>query len=182
MKLDQALRDKKFWVVGGLGAALGLGVWYQRKKSGQSAQSTPNPSGTTPVGVGYTGGFDSTGTDVASWLGNFSGSLQNQLDQFNNQLTGALAGTAAITSKDNGAVPNDQWGTQAFNWLAKYNQWKTIDPTMAQLAINDYIGGKADVPPWEKWTINEILSGNRGSVHEGPGLAPPANLPPGWVR
>lgn len=173
------LHDKKLMIGVGLAAALGAGVLWQRKKSTGSTTSADPTAAQQGAPAGYVGGFNSTGTDVASWLGNYSGSLQTQLDQYQKQLTTALQGAGQIGVPATGAITtNDQWAQAAFSWMATNNKWKTTTPIMSQKAISDYLGGKfPDVPPWEQWTINEILSGNRGSVHEGTGLGPPPQLP-----
>ncbi|GAA4699778.1 LysM peptidoglycan-binding domain-containing protein [Phytohabitans rumicis] len=81
------LRNKP--ALAGLGAAAALGAWtlYQRSR-GDSAGPVDDES--TSGGVGGVGSFDSTGTDVANWLGNYSGSLQTQMDEFLNSIRDEL--------------------------------------------------------------------------------------------
>lgn len=81
-------------VAGAIGAAaLGAFVYLRNRKAGTSAtdSGTASAAGTGSV-AGMGGGVDTTGTDIASWLGQYGGSLQNQLDAYQQQLTSALAG------------------------------------------------------------------------------------------
>lgn len=85
-KLDFRKNKTLLWGVG-IAAALGLGVWWARRKSGGSSSSSTSPSLQYAGGYVPPAAFDSTGTDVAAWLGNYSGSLQNQLTQYGQSLT-----------------------------------------------------------------------------------------------
>lgn len=84
MDLKTALKDKKLLYGLGLAAAAGAAVFWQKSKSG-SGTSSGGSSGGTVSGATYTGAgtVDTTGTDVASWLGSYSASLQAQMDQQN---------------------------------------------------------------------------------------------------
>lgn len=98
MNLKQLMADKRVQV-GGLAAAAGVGALalYRRKQTTGSTTSSPAvsvaPSGAT--GARY----DSTGTDVANWLGNYSGGLQTQLDAYNKQLQDALSGLKKVPTE-----------------------------------------------------------------------------------
>jgi LysM repeat protein len=99
MDWQQLLHDKRFLYAGGVVAAVGAYALYQRKKTtGSSAASTPATTCTIYTGAG----LDTTGTDVASWLGSQSGQFQDILTQFQKQLTDTLTalqkgGTTAPT-------------------------------------------------------------------------------------
>lgn len=83
MDWQTLLHDKRFLYAGGVVAAIGAGVFYARRSKTSSSSTTTTPAATTTgSSTGSLGQFDSTGTDVANWLGNQSGALQNQLDQF----------------------------------------------------------------------------------------------------
>lgn len=75
----QALLHNR-WAVGGIVAAAGVGgyVLLTRKKGGSAGTSDTT---TTTAGTTGTATLDTSGTDIANWLGQYSGSLQNQLDQ-----------------------------------------------------------------------------------------------------
>ncbi len=100
-------------------AAAGLGavVLLRRTMATRSVPSGTAGDGRSSGGSvagGYLGRVDTTGTDVASWLGNYSGSLQTQLDQYQQQLTDSLTalrnappttGPPAATPSPAGSVP-----------------------------------------------------------------------------
>jgi LysM domain len=98
MNWRELIRNR--WVQVGAAAAAGLGlVVLIRRRAGTGATAASSTSTPAPAATGYAGGpgtLDSTGTDVASWLGSYSGNLQTQLDQYQSQLTSALAGLAKV--------------------------------------------------------------------------------------
>jgi len=78
------------WVWAGVAGAAGLGgiVWWRRRgttPAGGGAAETP------AYASGAVGSFDSTGTDVAGWLGRYSGSLDNQFREFQRSVEQQLA-------------------------------------------------------------------------------------------
>jgi len=84
------VRDKRFQV--GAVAAVALGgyaFWQKRKAGGTTASdtSTVTSGSTTGVNPGY---LNTTGTDVASWMGDYSAGLQQQLTDYGKQLTDAV--------------------------------------------------------------------------------------------
>jgi len=85
------------WMLAGLGvaAAAGLFVLVRRQRAGGAAPATGSQA-SPAYSSGSIGTFDSTGTDVASWLGSYSGNLQNQLDEYKATLTDTLAGAGAM--------------------------------------------------------------------------------------
>ena len=84
----QRLAGNKWAVAGVLGAA-GVGgyVLLKRNKAASSSTSDTTTGQATTNGVAT---LDTSGTDLASWLGNYSQSLQNQLNAYQQQLTTAL--------------------------------------------------------------------------------------------
>lgn len=120
-----ALSKNKPLLYGGA-AAVGLGLYaLYRKKTGAASGGTPTANASTAAGTyNGTAGIDTTGTDVASWLGNYSGSLQSQLDAYSQQLTSALQGVSAVTPSAGppGVVtgltqdPNSTRGALSFHW------------------------------------------------------------------
>jgi len=88
-------------------AAVGGLVWWKRRGASGSAAGASSGSGMSQTPAGYAGGpgsFDSTGTDVASWLGSYSGNLQTQLDQYQGQLTDALANLQQVPTTGGAAT------------------------------------------------------------------------------
>lgn len=87
------------WALAGVGvaAAAGLYVLYKRRGGGGSgggmAQEAPGYAG------GGVGSFDSTGTDVAAWLGQYSASLQAQLDEYKREVTDALEAMKKVPTR-----------------------------------------------------------------------------------
>jgi hypothetical protein len=74
----------------GAGGAAGLVVYLRRRRAAGAGAATATTE-TTGAGAGATGpytggGFpDTTGTDVASWLGQYTGNLDQELAQFTQQ-------------------------------------------------------------------------------------------------
>lgn len=110
LNLRAMFKDKRLLIPVGAAGLLGLVVLVKRgglgaggssSSGGSDAATTSAGLGTAGSSYGGTGVYDSTGNDVASWLGNYSESLQNQLDQYGAQLNTAttelhegLTGTA----------------------------------------------------------------------------------------
>jgi hypothetical protein len=96
------LSKNKYAVAGVIGAAgVGLYVFVKNRNKPTTADGTDATSATAlpgiySTGAGGSGSLDTTGTDVASYLSNYSASLQNQLDAYQSQLTGALSGISSI--------------------------------------------------------------------------------------
>lgn len=89
MDLKALLNNKKVLAGGvGVAAAAGLGVWYYRKShgtaSGSSATSTTDATDAGAVPSGSAAGQfpDTSGTDVANWLGSQEGAFQSEFSDF----------------------------------------------------------------------------------------------------
>jgi len=111
------LRHNK-WALGGLAAAGGLGLYMLVKKrgTGSAASSAADSTGTgTGTGVVGSGTFDSTGTDLASWLGQYQSSLQSTLQQGLQPVTDALAGL-----QGSGTTTGTSGATKVFTVPASY--------------------------------------------------------------
>lgn len=109
--LKAILKDKRLLYGLGLAAVAGLAVLWQRSKSGAGSSGGSTSAGTVS-GATYTGAgtVDTTGTDVASWLGSYSASLQAQMDAQNKTVQDQLANyekslTTAISGL--GTMSND---------------------------------------------------------------------------
>ena len=91
------------WALAGAGVAgvAGIVVYLRRKAAGGSTSSSTGAQ-SSPAYSGGVGGFDSTGTDVAAQLGQYQANTQNILDQYQQQLTGALAGLSQVPAGTTG--------------------------------------------------------------------------------
>jgi hypothetical protein len=87
MNWRELLKNKKLLVGIGLAAAVGLGVMLQRRKATGSSSSDALSGGSSALG-----NVDTAGTDIASWLGSYSQSLQSMQTQQNSALAATLAG------------------------------------------------------------------------------------------
>lgn len=108
MPLDlQGLLHNKPFLYGAAGvAAVGGYVLYQRSKTG----ATGSAGGSTATGVsgsvGSPAGIDTTGTDVANWLGQYDQNVQQEFQQLTDALT-ALQ-NAPVDTGGTGAPPASQ--------------------------------------------------------------------------
>lgn len=93
--LKALAHNKKFQVAAGGVAVAGGVVWYMRSKSGSTPGANTSGNPTVPVGsTGYVqGGSDTTGTDIASFLSNYSQSLTAQQNDWAQQWSGNLTDT-----------------------------------------------------------------------------------------
>lgn len=164
MDLQGLLRDKRVLYVAGIGGAVGLYALWQRKKSGGTGPASAAGANTASGYTGVGGTFDSTGTDVAAYLGQFSGQVQNQLDAWTNTLTGALSGMTPPTPT--GAPPANPsppiWSGPAVSPApsASHPSFVTVVPFTSRN------------PPW-----NSTLSGIAG--HTGTTVSALLKLNPG---
>lgn len=99
MDLRGLLHNRWAWAGVGVAGLAGLVAFMRRRRSssaaGGSAVGASNASpayASGPVG----GPFDSTGTDVANWMGQYSGNLQNQLNEYKQSLTDAVTAISQI--------------------------------------------------------------------------------------
>lgn len=112
MDIRALLHNK--WALAGVAAAAGLGLYVLIKHRNAGAGSAAGGSSTVAAAPGYTatgvGGFDSTGTDVAAYIGQEQGFLQNQFTEFNQNLQDQLAkiptqGSTGSTGSGPAAAP-----------------------------------------------------------------------------
>lgn len=133
------------WALGGVGVAAvaGLVVFLRRRKAaGAAGGSTTVAQSPGYVSTGI-GGFDSTGTDVAAWLGNQQGFLDNQFKEFT---TGVDSRLAAIQAEHT-------TGTVGVGTV-------TTTPAPKTTARYDY----ATRYPSQKGTLSGIAAANKTTV------------------
>ncbi|HET6215350.1 MAG TPA: hypothetical protein VFE14_20965 [Micromonosporaceae bacterium] len=182
MNWRELLRDRR--LLWGVAAAGGLGlVVFLRRRGGTTASSALGDA-KAPGATGSSGGiatFDSTGTDVASWLGNYSGALQQQLDDYGKTLTDSLAAigqsTTAPGAQPPGSIPAAQpaprpdaprsvsvpLGTNIYDWLRQLsrayspgldlNRLRQLNPGIDTRIIWTAQGpGQPKIPTWRPGT------------------------------
>jgi LysM repeat protein len=97
------LHNRWFLGAAGLSGVAGLYVLYKRKSAGGSTSQSGGGAGaqaSPSYASGSVGSFDSTGTDVANWVGQYSGNLDNQFKEFQKNVADQLA-----------AIPTGSTGT-----------------------------------------------------------------------
>lgn len=93
MKIGQLIKDKRV-IYGGLGVAvvLGLVTLYARTKNGAGVAGDEGSGSAAGPGGQLNGQFpDTSGSNVASWFGQYSESVQRQLDQYRQEQLDAIA-------------------------------------------------------------------------------------------
>jgi hypothetical protein len=85
VKFQELLKNRTFQIAAGIVVVIGVYVAMRRKSdgSGGSTDSTQPTSGGT---VYSTVPSNTTATDIASWMGDYSGSLQQQLNAYSTSL------------------------------------------------------------------------------------------------
>lgn len=100
MNVQALLRNKKVLYGGaGVAAVAGFALYKRHQAAGGGGNPTTDTAagGAATPGAYVPGSFpDTSGTDMAGYLGQFGGNLQTQLDDFLAQLAQAQDGTAQI--------------------------------------------------------------------------------------
>ncbi|WP_279581686.1 hypothetical protein [Fodinicola feengrottensis] len=149
---------KNKYALAGVAVAVGAGgyVLYRRSKvSAGTGSTTPDASTATGVtGVG-SGTADTTGNDVATWLGSYSQNLQNTLNQqlsaygttLNDALKGITPTTPAPTTTDVGPYPGTPRPTGTTAYVTKAGQgWADV---LSALGFS----GTSDATALEQWNV-----------------------------
>lgn len=95
------LHNKPLLAAAGVAGAAGVYVLIKRQQSTGST-SAPTAGGSTPSGIGFP---DTTGTDLAQYLGQYGASIQNQLDAYQQQLNDTLTAAGLLQSDGTGTAP-----------------------------------------------------------------------------
>jgi hypothetical protein len=148
MDLKALAKNKKAWAGVGGAAGLGLFVYYRRKKSGAAGApgtSTAAMTGATaPGGAGATA--DTTGYDLASFLGNYSQSLQDQLTAGLNAIKDQNASIGTTPPKQIGAWQRAGDGTYNVH-IAGGTDWAGLQTSLAGLGLNGDIATLINLNP-----------------------------------
>jgi hypothetical protein len=169
MDWQAMLKDKKLWIGVAAVAALGLFVYSRRTKTATPATT---PAGTTA----NTGGAvaDTTGTDLASFLGNFSQSLQAQIAQLNagNQTAaGTATPTPVLPTPANHYGGYEPLGGGIFAVpVAAGTNWANLGTTLNTYGLNGDIQSLINLNPGIMGDVNDFKdpSGNWQNVFKNP--------------
>lgn len=169
---------KNKYALAGLVGAAGIGgyVLLKRKSStGSSLSADQATSATSPTGQTY-GGINTTGTDIATWLGNQSGQFQNQFDAFAAQQADFLSKLGAGSNPtsptgQNNPFPGTPKPTKTVTTKAKAGDtWQSI--------VNRYFAhsgtpttNAAALQAWDK------LHGGTGNITAGGNIHLPNGSP-----
>lgn len=154
------------WALAGVAGAAGLGLYaylHGRKSSAASGASDSLGTGTSDgTGVVGAGTLDTTGTDLASWFGNYQQSLQDTLTQSLQPVTDALAGlqgsgttsgtgnspaTRVITlGPEYKALGSNAFGTVAHTYGLSIAQLEALNPQLAGSYFKVTVGNHLRVP------------------------------------
>lgn len=108
MNLQALLRDRRvLW--GGAAAAAAAGafvLWRRRQTTGSTTPSGDTGTPAANAGGSVAGFPDTTGTNIATWLGQYGESLQAQLDEYQREVRDAIAALQTVpTSGGTGTAP-----------------------------------------------------------------------------
>lgn len=130
-------KNKKAWVGVGAAAALGLFVFYRRRKA--AAAGLPGTSTSAAAGGTATGGAgavaDTTGYDLASFLGNYSQSLQDQLTAGLNAIKDANGAAASTPPKSIGGWMRGADGNYTVH-ISGGTDWANLQSQLAGFGLN----------------------------------------------
>src|SRR3954463_8384431 len=92
MQNDMAklLKDKRLWVGGAVAAAIGLVVFVKRGAGASTMDAVTGGTASGPGGTYVQGAGDTTGTDIAGYLGNYQQSLSDMLAGWGGSLNDTL--------------------------------------------------------------------------------------------
>lgn len=150
-----ALRNKRVQLAAagvGVAAVAGYAVYRRRKSSSSAAAAPADASSSATPGTYVPGSFpDTSGTDMAAYLGQFGSNLQTQLDDFNAQLADELAGVGAIPTAGSTGT-----GTSA--------PTGPVGPTIPRSAVPVWYGGAGKPLP----LLSRVIPGRKTGVPVSP--------------
>lgn len=111
MTFDWRSLARNRWAWAGVGVAVLAGgvVWWRGRRGGELSDSTGSARGPATAAPTYSGGpgaIDTTGSDIAGWLGQYQAAQQAQLDNYAAQLSAIQDALVAIQqARDNAGTP-----------------------------------------------------------------------------
>lgn len=130
-------KNKKAWV--GVGGAAGLGafVYFRRKKAaGAAAPGTSTGAATGATAPGGAGAVaDTTGYNLASFLGNYSQSLQDQLTAGLNAIKDASGAAATTPPRSIGGWMRGADGSYTVH-ISGGTDWANLQSQLAGFGLN----------------------------------------------
>jgi LysM domain len=90
MNWRELIKNKKLLAGVGAAAALGAFVWWRRSHDGGYGVDVAGGESGDGGRIGNPGYLNTTGTDVAAWLSEYSAGLQGQLDEFKTDIMDRL--------------------------------------------------------------------------------------------
>lgn len=143
--------DRRFQIGAAVAVALGAFTLYQRKKSTGSTDSD-QAAVISPGSASYPGTatYDSTATDVAAWLGDYSGALQGQLNDYQSQLADAIAALGQLQSQTPLPTPEQPTETETETPAAGTTTSKTyvLPKSMTAREVAQAIYGSGAASAW----------------------------------
>lgn len=141
MNWRELLRNKKLLAGVGAAAALGAFVWWRGRGRGGpdvAGDDTTSEAGGRIANPGY---LNTTGTDVAAWLSEYSGGLQSQMDEFLGQLDDRLDPIPTEPTKPPTVTPTPKYVNVAkgFHWpdFVKWLRLRGYDPKPYDIGFDD---------------------------------------------
>ncbi len=132
MDVKQLFQDKRV-VYGavGVGAGAGLYVLYKKRQAGASGSSTTS-TGT----VASPASVDTSGQDIAQWLGQYGQNLQSELDAYQSQLTSTLTQLQGLqpVNPPTGGITRSPIGERPPTWWAGGTGSRTVKPPPGLMA------------------------------------------------
>lgn len=150
-RLKALTRNKPLMI--GTAAAVALGAYsFVKKRKAAGGGGSSETSATTGGTVGNPAYLNSVGTDVASQLGQFGGSLQTSLDEYAKNLNDTLEALKKAPATD---TPGNQ--SNGPTWINIYGGDNVVSfiKTLNEAGVNiDYgtlVRLNPDLPKWIKW-------------------------------
>lgn len=177
MNWREILHNRRLQLAAAAAAAAGLFVFMRRRSSGGTAGNAGTPAGASSSG-GIPQSFDSSGTDLAAFLGQLGVSQQQTLTDFAQTITERLDQLGARIPDPNGNTPpptpnnpppatNPPPASQPFTWTVLKGQ------TLSYIA--NYLKSGRPGVTWSG-TWQDIYNANRGLIGSNPNLIKPGQV------
>ena len=149
-------KDRKFQLAAGGVVVVGGLVWFMRRWSGAAPSSDSTAGAGGSRGYVSQGGANTTGTDIASFLGSWGAGQNAAFQQYLDQLKNGTAPAGATLGQISGFKDNSpgQWTNSV--QLA----WTPVSGATGGYQIRDYLHPDRtwNVPAgWDKYQIQDLL-------------------------